>query len=120
MQNFFRLFKLLIYGIIRRSSSINTERIEHLYSNKNLILRYGDLTDIANMSMILTEIKNTFENDSIERIEIYNLAAMSHVKVSFEMPEYTCNVDGTGTLRLLEAIRSCNIPNKKVKFYQIY
>ena len=109
--------KYIIYGIIRRSSSINTERIEHLYKNKNLILRYGDLTDISNISMILSEIKETHQEDSFERIEIYNLAAMSHVKVSFELPIYTANVDAVGTLNILEAIRSSGL-EKKIRFYQ--
>ena len=107
----------IVYGIIRRSSSINTERIEHLYENKNLILRYGDLTDISNISMILSEIKETYEEYSFERIEIYNLAAMSHVKVSFELPIYTANVDAVGTLNMLEAIRSSGL-EKKIRFYQ--
>jgi len=106
----------IIYGIIRRSSSINTERIEHLYENKNLILRYGDLTDISNISMILSDIKETYQ-DKLERIEIYNLAAMSHVKVSFELPIYTANVDAVGTLNMLEAIRSSGL-EKKIRFYQ--
>ena len=107
----------IIYGLIRRSSSINTERIEHLYKHKNLILRYGDLTDISNISMILSEIKETYQEDSFERIEIYNLAAMSHVKVSFELPIYTANVDAVGTLNMLEAIRSSGL-EKKIRFYQ--
>ena len=104
-----------VWGIIRRSSNINTSRIEHIFSQ--LILRYGDLTDSTNLLNILAEISGKYQ-ENLDVLEIYNLGAMSHVKVSFEMPEYTCNVDGTGTLRLLEAIRSCNIPNKKVKFYQ--
>lgn len=107
----------IIYGILRRSSSINTERIEHLYSHKNLILRYGDMTDISNITMILSEIKDTYK-DAFDRIEIYNLAAMSHVKVSFELPVYTANVDAIGTLNMLEAIRSSGIENNKVRFYQ--
>ena len=104
-----------VWGIIRRASSINTKRIDHLYSNNNLILRYGDLTDSPNLLHIFAEIKNTYEN--LDRLEVYNLAAMSHVKVSFEMPEYTGNVDGLGTLRLLEAIRSSGL-EKKTRFYQ--
>ena len=104
-----------VWGIIRRSSNINTSRIEHIFSK--LILRYGDLTDSTNLLNILAEISGKYQNN-LDVLEIYNLGAMSHVKVSFEMPEYTCNVDGTGTLRILEAIRSCNIPNNKVKFYQ--
>ena len=106
--------KYIVYGIIRRSSDINTHRIEHLYHNKNLILKYGDLSDTINLIKIIEEIKNNYEFDVLE---IYNLAAMSHVKVSFEMPEYTSNVDGLGVLRILEAIRCCNIIDK-TKFYQ--
>ena len=90
-----------VWGIIRRASDINTKRIDHLYHNKNLVLRYGDLTDSSNILHILYEIKSTYRD--LERLEIYNLAAMSHVKVSFEMPEYSGNVDGIGVLRLLEA-----------------
>ena len=105
----------IVWGIIRRASDINTKRIDHLYKNKNLILRYGDMTDSSNILHILYEIKNSTEN--LERLEIYNLAAMSHVKVSFEMPEYTGNVDGLGTLRILEAIRSIGIKDK-TRFYQ--
>lgn len=105
-----------VWGIIRRASNINTQRIDHLYHNKNLILKYGDMTDSCNLLHILSEIKEKYKDD-LERLEIYNLAAMSHVKVSFEMPEYTGNVDGIGTLRLLEAIRSSGIQDK-IRFYQ--
>ena len=104
-----------VWGIIRRASSINTKRIDHLYSNQNLVLRYGDMTDSSNLLHVLSEIKNTYPD--LERLEIYNLAAMSHVKVSFELPEYTGNVDALGTLRLLEAIRSSGI-QEKIRFYQ--
>ena len=104
-----------VWGIIRRSSSFNTQRIEHLYTNKKLILRYGDLSDSANILHILSDIKNTYPN--MERLEIYNLGAMSHVKVSFELPEYTGNVDGLGTLRMLEGIRSSGLL-EKTRFYQ--
>lgn len=104
----------IVWGTIRRSSSFNTNRIEHIFNK--LILRYGDLTESSNMLNILTEIKNTYSN--LDRLEIYNLAAMSHVKISFELPEYTCNVDATGTLRILEAIRHCGIPFEKIRFYQ--
>jgi len=104
-----------VYGIIRRSSSINTQRIGHLYSNKNLILKYGDMTDAANLLMIVSEIKNNYPN--MERLEVYNLAAMSHVKVSFEMPIYAGEADGIGVLNLLEAIRSNGIADK-TRFYQ--
>tara|TARA_B100001093_G_scaffold488342_1_gene525447 strand:+ start:16 stop:1125 length:1110 start_codon:yes stop_codon:yes gene_type:complete len=108
-----------VWGIIRRSSSFNTKRIEHLFSNNNLFLRYGDLGDSCNINNIITEIINKYEtnNSSIDKLEIYNLAAMSHVKVSFELPEYTGNIDGLGTLRILEAIRSCSITDK-IRFYQ--
>ena len=105
----------IVYGVIRRSSSINTKRINHLYDNKNLILKYGDLTDAANLLMILADIKkNHLEMD---RLEVYNLGAMSHVKVSFEMPIYTGQTDGIGVLNLLEAIRSVGL-EKITRFYQ--
>ena len=105
----------IVYGLIRRASDINTQRIDHLYFNKNLILKYGDMTDSANLLHILYQIKEN--NQNMERLEIYNLAAMSHVKVSFEIPEYTGNADGIGVLRLLEAIRSSGLM-KKTRFYQ--
>ena len=105
----------VVWGLIRRSSDINTQRIEHLYHHKNLVLKYGDMTDSPNLLHIMYEIKETYED--LERLEIYNLAAMSHVKVSFEMPEYCANADGVGVLRLLEAIRSSGIM-EKCRFYQ--
>ena len=104
-----------VWGIIRRSSDINTHRINHLYKNKNLILRYGDMTDSSNLLHIMYEIKESYPN--LDRVEVYNLAAMSHVKVSFEMPEYTGEADGIGVLRLLEAIRSSGMMDK-CRFYQ--
>jgi GDPmannose 4,6-dehydratase len=104
-----------VWGIIRRSSSINTGRIDHLYHNERLILKYGDLSDGPNLLHIMYEIKSTYPN--LERLEVYNLGAMSHVKVSFEMPEYSGNVDGLGVLRLLEAIRSSGMM-EKCRFYQ--
>ncbi|MDR2039724.1 MAG: GDP-mannose 4,6-dehydratase [Bacteroidales bacterium] len=102
-----------IHGIKRRSSLFNTERIDHLYQdphieNRNLILHYGDLTDSMNLTRIIGDIKPD---------EIYNLAAMSHVKVSFDTPEYTANADGIGTLRILEAVRLLNLTNK-TRIYQ--
>jgi GDPmannose 4,6-dehydratase len=103
-----------VWGIIRRSSNINTNKIEHIFDKLNL--RYGDLTDSSNLLSILMEIKSKYQELSI--LEVYNLAAMSHVKVSFEMPEYTCDVDAMGTLRLLESLRSSGIDLKKIKFYQ--
>ena len=101
-----------VHGIIRRSSSFNTQRIEHLYANKEILnkklfLHYGDLVDTSNLNRLL---------EKIEPDEIYNLAAQSHVKVSFEVPDYTAQVDGLGTLRFLDAIREVGL--KQVKFYQ--
>ena len=107
--------KYIVWGIIRKASSINTNRIEHLYENKNLILRYGDLTDSINISKILNEIYVKYPE--LERLEVYNLGAMSHVKVSFDMPLYTGDVDGLGTLRLLDAIKSSPL-YFKTRFYQ--
>ncbi len=104
----------IVYGIIRRSSSINTGRIEHVFKNNNLILKYGDLSDGTCLIEILSEIKNNY---SFDLLEIYNLGAMSHVKVSFEVPEYTADIDAMGTLRILNAIRSSGLDNK-TKFYQ--
>ncbi len=103
----------IVHGIKRRSSSFNTDRIDHLYEdrhteNPKFILHYGDMTDSTNLIRIIQEVKPD---------EIYNLAAMSHVHVSFEIPEYTANVDGLGTLRLLEAIRILKL-EKKTKIYQ--
>lgn len=101
-----------VYGIIRRHSQINTQRIDHIYSKLNLI--YGDMTD-------QTSIMNTFniieKNNDIDVLEIYNLAAQSHVKISFDLPEYTAQVDAVGTLRLLETILKSNIKDK-VRLYQ--
>ena len=105
----------IVYGIIRRSSSINTSRIDHIFSNPKLILKYGDLSDGTCLLEILYEIKNKYPN--MDRLEVYNLGAMSHVKVSFEIPEYTADIDGVGTLRLLNAIRSSGLENK-TRFYQ--
>ena len=102
-----------VHGIKRRSSSFNTQRIDHLYqdphvNNKRFILHYGGLTDTSNLVRILQEVQPD---------EIYNLGAQSHVQVSFEVPEYTADTVGTGTLRLLEAIRILGM-EKKVRFYQ--
>jgi GDPmannose 4,6-dehydratase len=101
-----------VHGIIRRSSSFNTGRIDHLYGNKKILndkmfLHYGDLVDTSNLNRLL---------EKIEPDEIYNLAAQSHVKVSFELPDYTGQVDALGTLRFLDAIREVGL--RKVKFYQ--
>lgn len=102
-----------VHGIKRRSSLFNTERIDHLYKdphapNRRLILHYGDLTDSTNLIRIIQEVQPD---------EIYNLAAMSHVQVSFETPEYTANADGIGTLRILEAVRLLGLTDK-TKVYQ--
>jgi GDPmannose 4,6-dehydratase len=102
-----------VHGIKRRSSLFNTDRIDHLYldphvENRNFILHYGDLTDSTNLIRIIQEVKPD---------EIYNLAAMSHVRVSFDTPEYTANADGVGTLRILEAIRILGLIDK-TRLYQ--
>lgn len=103
----------VVHGVKRRASLFNTDRIDHLYQdphvdNKNFVLHYGDLTDSTNLIRIIQQTQPD---------EIYNLAAMSHVAVSFEMPEYTANADGIGALRILEAIRMLGL-EKKTKFYQ--
>ncbi len=105
--------KYEVHGVKRRSSSINTNRIDHLYQDpyqkkRNFILHYGDVTDSTSVSQIIQKIKPN---------EIYNLAAQSHVAVSFEVPEYTANADALGALRILEAIKFHNL-EKKTKFYQ--
>ena len=104
--------KYTVYGIKRRSSSLNTSRIDDIYldphQKTNFYLHYGDLSDSLS---ILKIIKKTQPN------EIYNLGAQSHVGVSFEVPEYTANVDAIGALRILDAIRTLGL-SKKVKFYQ--
>lgn len=104
-----------VHGLIRRSSSINTHRIDHIFSNKDLKLHYGDMTDGASLYKILNEINNLYPD--MERLEVYNLAAQSHVKVSFEMPEYTADTDAFGTLKLLEAVMNNNLRDK-TRFYQ--
>jgi GDPmannose 4,6-dehydratase len=103
----------IVHGIKRRASLFNTDRIDHLYQdphveNRDFILHYGDLTDSTNLIRIIQQVQPD---------EIYNLAAMSHVAVSFETPEYTANADGIGTLRILEAIRILGL-EKKTRFYQ--
>ena len=103
----------IVHGVKRRSSSINTGRIDHIYQDphvqkRSFILHYGDITDSLNVTRLIKQIKPD---------EIYNLAAQSHVAVSFESPEYTANADALGTLRILEAIRFNNLI-KKTKFYQ--
>jgi len=103
----------IVHGVKRRSSSFNTGRIDHLYQDTHktgvrFFLHYGDMTDATNMIRLVQEVQPD---------EVYNLAAQSHVQVSFETPEYTANADGMGTLRLLEAIRILDL-GKKTKFYQ--
>ena len=103
----------IVHGIKRRTSLFNTDRIDHLYQdphieNRNLILHFGDMTDSMNLTRIIQEVQPD---------EIYNLAAMSHVAVSFETPEYVANADGTGTLRILEAVKLLGL-SKKTKIYQ--
>lgn len=103
----------IVHGLKRRTSLFNTDRIDHLYQdphieNRNFILHYGDMTDSTNLTRLIQEIQPN---------EIYNLAAMSHVAVSFETPEYTGNADGLGTLRLLEAVRFLGLENK-TRIYQ--
>ena len=103
----------VVHGIKRRSSMFNTDRIDHLYQdphveNRNLVLHYGDLTDSLNLTRIIGEVQPD---------EIYNLAAMSHVKVSFDTPEYTANADGLGVLRILEAVRLLKLV-EKTRIYQ--
>lgn len=103
-----------VHGIIRRASSFNTSRIEHLYADRyarkggKFHLHYGDMTDSSCLIKIISRVRPT---------EIYNLAAQSHVKVSFELSEYTAEVDAVGTLRILDAIRTCGMETK-TKFYQ--
>jgi len=102
-----------VHGIVRRSSCFNTGRIDHIYKDRHetgvkIFLHYGDLCDATNLITIISNVKPT---------EIYNLGAMSHVKVSFDMPEYTADCDGVGVLRMLDAIRACGL-EKEVKFYQ--
>ncbi|MDA7755388.1 GDP-mannose 4,6-dehydratase [Pseudomonadales bacterium] len=102
-----------VHGIKRRASSLNTQRVDHIYEdphtdNRNFVLHYGDLTDSSNLTRILSEV---------EPDEVYNLGAQSHVAVSFDSPEYTADVDAMGTLRLLEAIRFLGL-EKKTRFYQ--
>ena len=102
-----------VHGIKRRASSFNTQRIDHIYEDshiedQNFVLHYGDLTDSSNLTRIISEVQPD---------EVYNLGAQSHVAVSFEVPEYTADVDAMGTLRLLEAIRFLGL-EKKTRFYQ--
>jgi len=113
LSNFLISKKYIVHGVLRRSSSINTKRIDHIYQDphvkkRNLILHYGDISDSISVSSLINKILPD---------EIYNLAAQSHVGVSFEVPEYTANVDGIGALRILETIRQKK-KKKKIKYYQ--
>ncbi|MBL8630455.1 MAG: GDP-mannose 4,6-dehydratase, partial [Rhodospirillaceae bacterium] len=103
----------IVHGVKRRSSSFNTGRIDHLYRDSHeagvrLFLHYGDMTDATNLIRLMQEVQPD---------EVYNLAAQSHVQVSFETPEYTANADGIGTLRILEAMRILGLKDK-TRFYQ--
>ena len=103
----------MVHGIKRRASLLNTDRVDHLYQDPHedhvrFKLHYGDLSDSMNITRIIQEVQPD---------EIYNLGAMSHVKVSFDTPEYTANIDGLGTLRILEAVRLLGL-NEKTKIYQ--
>src|SRR5476651_2108150 len=103
----------IVHGVKRRSSLLNTERIDYLYRDRHdagvrLFLHYGDMTDSTNLLRLMGEVKPT---------EVYNLAAQSHVQVSFETPEYTANADGLGTLRLLEGVRILGLKDR-IRFYQ--
>jgi len=104
-----------VYGILRRTSLINTKRIDHLYKDPRFKTVYGDVTDLANLQMTLRRL--TEEHPGCEKCEIYNLAAQSHVRVSFDEPIYTAHVDALGTLNVLEAIRVLGL-EKRVRFYQ--
>lgn len=107
----------VVYGIIRRSSSFNTKRIDHIYNNPNLRLRHGDVTDMSSLIAIMKEAKDNLTDLTYDCLEVYNLAAQSHVKVSFEMPLYTGQVDALGTTNMLEAIRILDLV-KQCRFYQ--
>lgn len=100
--------KYIVHGIVRRSSNINTKRIDHLIHDENLILHYGDVTDGGNLIQIMNQIKPD---------EIYNLAAQSHVKVSFELPELTSQIDAIGVLKILECIRTLGL-HRNTRFFQ--
>ena len=115
LDEFLLIIRYKVFGIQRRSSRFNTTRIDHI--RDKLTMKYGDLSDTAGLSNFIHEIINN--NDNFKVFEIYNLAAQSHVKISFEIPEYTADVDGIGVMRLLEIIRTLpdNIKSK-IKFYQ--
>jgi len=105
----------IVHGLARRASTVNTERIEHIYKGRDIedsdfILHYGDMTDSMNLTKVIKEVQPD---------EIYNLAAMSHVHVSFETPEYVANADGIGTLRILEAVRLLDLKDK-TKIYRLF
>ena len=104
-----------VYGIKRRSSTINTQRIDKHQYNDKVIIKYGDLSDTKCIDSLLNLIKKSHYD--LERLEIYNLAAMSHVRVSFDIPEYSGDINGLGVTRILESIRNCEW-NDKIRFYQ--
>jgi GDPmannose 4,6-dehydratase len=105
----------IVYGMIRRSSTNNTKQIDHIFYHERLNLRYGDITDIVSITNIVNEINDSIPD--IHVVEVYNLAAQSHVQVSFQMPLYTCQVDAMGVLNILEVIRNCKRKHL-YKFYQ--
>jgi len=105
-----------VYGIVRRTSTINTKRIDLMYNHPKFKFFYGDMTDTSSLQNRLYDI--TSKHANLSRLEIYNLAAQSHVKVSFEIPEYTCQVNAIGTLNLLESLKNLPISRDKIRFYQ--
>jgi GDPmannose 4,6-dehydratase len=105
-----------VWGMIRRASNLNTDRIDHLFHDPRLFLRYGDLIDQGNITKILNEIRNKYV-DNLDVLEIYNLGAMSHVKVSFDEPRYCVDSNASGVLHILETIITLDIKDK-IRFYQ--
>lgn len=105
----------IIFGIVRRASTINTSRIDHIYNHASFFLEYGDVTDLNSLSRIFSKVKSLYPN--MNRLEVYNLAAMSHVKVSFDMPIYSAHANGLGTLHLLDCIREHGL-EQVARFYQ--
>lgn len=106
----------IVYGLVRRCSSNHTKRLDSCINNKHFKMIHGDMCDASSITKCLQMIHMLHPN--LHRFEVYNLAAQSHVQVSFEIPEYTCDVNGMGTVRLLEAIRVCGIPTDKIRYYQ--
>jgi GDPmannose 4,6-dehydratase len=105
-----------VYGLVRRSSSNNTQRLKLSLLHPKFNSVYGDMNDASSLAKCIQKIAH--QHTSLERLEVYNLAAQSHVQVSFDIPEYTSDVNGMGAVRLLEVLRMCNIPLEKIRFYQ--